>query len=728
MSIAEDSANLTANFKDKKIKEVLSDMSLDVMALVWSDIRTAHEAPAEDKAAQEKDFKEKSDALHEIVTPEKLQSQINEYMEGLANGSYSPADFSKISEFCDSFSEEFQNDAVKATLSEMKKRMAEKRLDVENPVTIINDKLPENLNIQELDSIVIEGDKEKVDALEDKTSAKGKTISFKGAEDKDLGTVAFDEQGIADITFTNENNEAQHYQISADGTLMYLPEGQEPQQISEEMKKSEGPIRAMRLAASAQKVWKNYSKGELDNAVDKSITVKEGGKSTRISEEKNKTTVNETKETTKVDEGNDENDPLSKTTFNEEKSEEKNEGEANSGTKNEHGKPEDELYWVEADIIDTMFKEWFLKAAKAATNWVFHQIEYDATGIWNELEAAFNARKNELKEKRKEEKEDKTQKLFKDVKTASDKHMKPLTDEYNKSAEKNIINAVKAGNIDEAIADHKLLQSLGTYADVKTLLSQGNPETNVPFVMGTALMAATFSDDYAQASILNAQMNNPEAFKGQNMEQVYASKQLEAQQVLKTQMLAYKQEHPNENPANAMYNAIQSCTDDMKKAKGMAIEDFNNKRYVENGKNPRRNEILEAYEGLEQTPPSQENSREGEPATQTPAEPDRTEEPATPTPAEPDRTDEPTPMADEADRQAHEDSRIEYIKNGLQMEGANLDGRQQDVLTRRQNLERTKDFILEGFEQNRPPLLQEQQQPRPQQPQIKPPFKPQGRE
>ena len=62
------------------------------------------------------------------------------------------------------------------------------------------------------------------------------------------------------------------------------------------------------------------------------------------------------------------------------------------------------------------------------------------------------------------------------------------------------------------------------------------------------------------------------------------------------------------------------------------------------------------------------------------------------------------------------------------MEGANLDGRQQDVLTRRQNLERTKDFILEGFEQNRPPLLQEQQQPRPQQPQIKPPFKPQGRE
>ena len=759
MSIAEDIANLTANFKDKKVKEVLSEMSLDQMASVWSDIRAAHDAPAEDKEAQEKDFKEKNDMLHEIVTPKKLQAQINEYMEGLANGDYSPADFTKISEFCTSFSDEFKNDTIKNTLNEMKKRLEEKRLEVEQPLSIINDKLPEKINIQDLDSIIIEGDKEKISALEDKTQANGKTISFKGSEDKDLGKVSFDELGGADITFVNENNEPQHYQISADGKLTYLPEGQEPQSWTlDEIRGNQQGLtkeskQALQLAGAAKKVWNGYQKGELDNSVEKTTIVKESGNSTRIDQGKE---ASKDKGPTKVDEGHEEEDPLAPTKINEDQTPQKGgEASVDSGTKNEKPTPEDELYWEEKDIIEAMFKEWFLKAANAVTNWVVHQIEYAAAGIWNEFEAALNQRKSQLKEKEEEDKKNnKTKDVYGKVRKASEKQMTPLANASKKKAQKETIEAVKAGNIDEAIANNKLLKSLEIYVDPKALLTQGAPETTVPFAMGIGTMAAKFSDDYAQASILNAQMNNPDAFKGKDINQVYADKLKEAQLILKHQMLAYREEHPNEDPAKAMFASIGHCTEDMKKAKEIAIEDYNADHYVENGKNPHKNEILEQYENIatrykaneeqnEGTPrptPEDEHGHEGdEPPSPQPEDEHGQDnnEPPSPQPEDEHGQDnnEPTALPEEANRQADIDSKIEYIKSSLQMENADLEGREQDVIRRQQNLQNTKDFILGGLgvnnsktqesDQWHAPLLPEQKKPAPE---FRIPMKPQGRE
>ncbi len=759
MSIAEDIANLTANFKDKKVKEVLSEMSLDQMASVWSDIRAAHDAPAEDKEAQEKDFKEKNDMLHEIVTPKKLQAQINEYMEGLANGNYSPADFTKISEFCTSFSDEFKNDTIKNTLNEMKKRLEEKRLEVEQPLSIINDKLPERINIQDLDSIIIEGDKEKISALKDKTQANGKTISFKGPEDKDLGKVSFDELGGADITFVNENNEPQHYQISADGKLTYLPEGQEPQSWTlDEIRGNQQGLtketkQALQLAGAAKKVWNGYQKGELDNSVEKTTIVKESGNSTRIDQGKE---APKDKGPTKVDEGHEEEDPLAPTKINEDQTPQKGgEASVDSGTKNEKPTPEDELYWKEDDIIKAMFEEWFLKAANAITNWVVHQIEYAAAGIWNEFEAACNARRKQLQEQEdKDNKTNKTKGLYGKVLKASEKQMTPLANASKKKAQKETIEAIKAGNIDEAIANNKLLKGLEIYADPKALLTQGAPETTVPFVMGIGTMAAKFSDDYAQASILNAQMNNPDAFKGQDAGQVYAAKVQEAQQILKRQMLAYQQEHPNEDPAKAMYASIEHCTEDMKKAKEISLKDYNNDHYVENGKNPHKNEILEQYESLRPQNETNENQNEGAPHSQPedehgqdnnePPSPQPEDEhgqdnnePPSPQPEDEHGQDnnEPTALPEEANRQADIDSKIEYIKSGLQMESADLEGREQDVIRRQQNLQNTKDFILGGLgvnnsktqesDQWHAPLLPEQKKPAPE---FRIPMKPQGRE
>lgn len=776
MSIAEDIKNLVANFKDEKVQKNLSEMSLDEIAIVWSDIHAAHDAPAENKEAQEKDFKERNDTLHKIVTPEKLQAQINEYMEGLANGNYSPADFARISEFCTSFSDEFKNDAIKNTLNEMKKRIEEKRLEVENPLTIVNEKLAANLNIQDLDSVIIEGDKEKISALKDKTLASGKTVSFKGPEDKDLGKVSFDELGNADITFVNENNEPQHYKISADGKLTYLPEGQEPQTwMPDEIKGNQQGLpkeakQALQLAGAAKKVWNGYQKGELDNSVEKSIIVKEGGNSTRIDQGKE---APKDKGPTKVDEGHeDEEDPLAPTKINEDQTPQKgSEASVDSGTKNEKPTPEDELYWKEEDIIKAMFEEWFLKAANAVTNWIVHQIEYAAAGIWNEFEAALNQRKKQLKEKEEEDKKNnKTKDVYGKVRKASEKQMIPLANASKKKAQKETIEAVKAGNVDEVIANNKLLKSLENYTDPKALLTQGTPETTVPFVMGMATMAAKFSDDYAQASILNAQMNNPDAFKGQDIGQVYADKLKEAQLILKHQMLAYREEHPNEDPAKAMFASIEHCTEDMKKAKEIAIEDYNADHYVENGKNPHKNEILEQYENIatqykanedqnEGTPrptPEDEHGHEGdEPPSPQPKDEHGHEGEETPSPQPKDEhghedeetpspqpkdehghdNDEPISLPEEANRQVDIDSKIEYIKSGLQMENADLEGREQDVIRRQQNLQKTKDFILGGLgakdskpkeaEQWHAPLLPEQKKPAPE---FRIPMKPQGRE
>lgn len=760
MSIAEDIKNLVANFKDEKVQKNLSEMSLDEIAIVWSDIHAAHDAPAENKEAQEKDFKERNDTLHKIVTPEKLQAQINEYMEELANGNYSPADFTRISEFCTSFSDEFKNDAIKNTLNEMKKRLEEKRLEVEQPLSIINDKLPEKINIQDLDSIIIEGDKEKISALEDKTQANGKTVSFKGSEDKDLGKVSFDELGGADITFVNENNEPQHYQISADGKLTYLPEGQKPQTWTrDEIKGNQQGLpkeakQALQLAGAAKKVWNGYQKGELDNSVEKSIIVKEGGNSTRIDQGKE---TPKDKGPTKVDEGHEEEDPLAPTKINEDQTPQKGgEASVDSGTKNEKPTPEDEIYWKEDDIIKAMFEEWFLKAANAVTNWVVHQIEYAAAGIWNEFEAALNQRKKQLKEKEEEDnKPNKTKDVYGKTLKASEKQMIPLANASKKKAQKEIIEAVKTGNVNEAIANNKLLKSFEIYADPKKLLVHGTPETTVPFVMGMATMASKFSDDYAQASILNAQMNNPDAFKGQDISQVYADKVNEAQQILMRQMLVYQKQHPNEEPAKAMYTTIELCTKDMKKAKEIAIEDFNKDHYIENGRNPNKNEILEYYEQIaairrkvnenqnedaSRSHPKDEHRHEGdEPPAPQPKDEHGHEGEETPSPQPKDEhrhdNDEPTSLPEEANRQVDIDSKIEYIKSGLQMENADLEGREQDVIRRQQNLQKTKDIVLGGLgakdskpkeaEQWHAPLLPEQKKPAPE---FRIPMKPQGRE
>lgn len=606
MSIAEEIANLTAKFTEQKTQEVIANMTLNEVAQVWSDVRTSHDAAAttpEQKAEQDKDFAERKDVLQKIITPESLQSKMNEYLEGLANGTYSPADFSKISEFCSDFNDEFKNDAIKNSLDELKKRMNDKRLEVEKEVTIIPDEtLSKNLNIEGLDSIVIEGNPERIAFSTDKNSVKGKTVTFKDSEGEDLAGVEFVDGSNASMLLRDENGMAVEYSISG-SKLSKIENGSEikldPANLNNEQDRQ-----ALKYASSAQKIWKSYARGELDNSVEKEVLIGEGKPATKINENQNKTTIDQKKEATKIDDGNEETEKTA-TRFNEEQSGDKNEADLNGDTSNDKPTAEDELYWKEQDIIEAMFKDWFLAAANSVTNWVVHQIEYSAAGIWNEFEKSYIERKAERKKEiENAKKKDATQEFYGKIEDVSDKHMTKLCSSYRgtdngQTSNQQMVAAIREGKIDEALANSPLLNSLRDFKiNPKDLLTQGNPETTVPFVAGMATMAAKFADVYAKASILNARMNDKDAFKGRDPSELYEAKRKEALLVLQHQMIKEKEKDPNSNPSETMFKSIKQCNEDMAKALKTAIKDYDNGQYIDKGKNPHKNEILERYESL----------------------------------------------------------------------------------------------------------------------------------
>lgn len=693
MSIAEDIANLTAKFTEEKTKEVLEGMSLDEISQVWSDIQLAQNAPtntAEEKSAQSKDFAERSQVLHEVITPEALQSKMNQYLEGLANGTYSPADFTKISEFCADFNDDFKNDAIKNSLDELQKRMADKRLEVENGITIIPDEKTSQmlkLNIEELDSITIEGDKEKISVLTDKNQIQGKTVTFKDSNGEDLAGVEFAENGNADILVRDEEGMAVQYQITADGHFSKIINGNafeiDKENLSDEHKQ------AYHYATSAKRVWDGYKKGELDNSIEKEIKVNEGKTATKVNENRTKTTVNQKTESTKIDENNEELDGPTSTKFNEEESTAKQEADLTGDTKKEKPTAEDELYWKEGDIIDTMFKEWFLAAANSVTNWVVHQIEYTAAGIWDEFEKSYIERKAERqKEIDDAKKKDATQEFYGKIEDVGDKYMAELCSGFggkDKSKAKNqdIIQQINEGKIDDVIANTPLLQSLKDFhIDPKQMLLAGNPESTVPFVTGMATMAAKFADDYARASILNERMNNKDAFKGRDASELYETKRKEAMLALKCQMIEDQKKNPNSNASELMFKSIKECNGQISEALKISINDFDNRQYIDNGKNPHKNEILEHFESL----------------------------------ANPPQT-----MQDEAQRITATEAQINFVRSGLEMEGANLGADEDNLTLRRQRLNQTRAFINGGLPQI--PLANT-----PNRPQVQIPLRPQGRE
>lgn len=612
MSIAEDIANLTAKFTEEKTQEVLAAMTLDELAQVWSDIKNDQEistSSPEEKAAKDKDFAERSKVLHDVIPPETLQAKMNEYIEGLANGTYSAADFTQISEFCTDFNDEFKNDAIKHRLNDLQKNIADKRLSMEKEITIIPDeKLAGQLRIDGLDSIVIEGNQEKIAYLDNKSKIKGKTVTFKNSEGEDLAGVEFKDNKNADILMTDENGLAIHYLISGntfskeeeDGTMTVL-DTKNLENIQDK--------KAFNFAASSLKVWNSYTKGELDNSIEKEIKVSEGKKADK--EKRKKTKINQAGETTKISEGDNEQSPdeiaQTPTKFNEEVSQKKNEAPVNGDTNKDKPNAENELYWKEADIIDAMFKDWFLAAADAVTNWVVHQIEYTAAGIWDEFEKSYIERKAQRKKEIEQgKKKDPTQEFYGKIEETSDKYMKALNEGYTgqdkgKAKNEEVIQAIKDGKIDDVLANNELLKSLGGFnIDAKQLLTAGTPETTVPYVTGIATMAAKFADEYAKATILNERMNDKAAFKDRNVAELYESKRKEAMIVLQRQMIEDRKRNPNENASEIMFKSINECNAQMTEALKISIKDFDNGQYVDKGKNPAPNPILNQFESLAQ--------------------------------------------------------------------------------------------------------------------------------
>ncbi len=634
MSTADDIKKMTQKFVTEKGQDYLKKMDLESLAQTWS---TAKETP---------DFEAQSQQMAEKINDEILQNKIDEYMTSLQYGRFSPADFPKISEFCEEFGFKMANTDLKNKITSLQETMESCRLNMPNEVNIkFDDKLKADFSpLPHLEKVSINGNVEVLKDLEDKKEIKGKNFSFKDNNNNEIGGVEFDKDNIAHILCPDQDGNVVEYKLSTDNKLSRVNDDNTETALDTSILKnlSTQDIRAYNLGISAQKLWKKYINKELDKNVEKpKLTINEGGK-----------------KATKVNEGETEEETPQTTRFDEETSKKKEEADLDNDSDNNVAFPNNDFQWKEDDIIKVMFQDWFLAAANSATNFVLNHIEYAAAGIWHTLEKSYRNSKSQSTPK-KEEKPDVTHQFYSEIEGISQKKMNDLKNGQNNQE---IIALVKDGKAQDAIVTNDLLRDFGQQAgvDVAALLSKGNPEKTVPLLTSMAALYSSYSDNYARASILDAKMKDVHNFDNINQEDLYAQKRGEAGKILKSML--YEKISNTKNPDfNLFIETIQEANKDMSSALEFGIKDYNKKNYNEHGKEPAENKVLNSYK-------------------------------------EHLGKDEPTDLYNFTQQQAQIINNRNFINQGLNMSQAQLNASEHENKLKRQDFLKIKHNILGGID------------------------------
>lgn len=700
MSISDDIRNLTAKFHEEQTQKVLQGMDMESLSEVWhnmnQDLQT-DQASGGNNDQKLNDYKERKEGVKAAITPEILQQKMDEYLVSLSSGSFTPADFSNILEFTNGYSMDGISDEMKNRLDNLKEKIADKRITLDKEINLDPSKIEAAsiaLESKDVEGINIEANAGIVSSLADKKLKNGKTITFKGKDGQDSAGVEFDASGHADILIPDKDGNATHYQMFNDGSFG-LVDGDKTRIIEKE-NMSEQDLAAFNYAKDAEKVWEQFSDGKLDTAIEKEATV--------INEGPEEIKVNEGAEnSTKINEGkNQKKDPLS-TKINQGQEEgEGTEADVTGDTSKDKTEKEDEVYWKEGDIIDTMFKEWFLAAANSATNWVVHQIEYAASGVWDEFEKSYRQRKAEREKELKEaEKSPKTTKVYNDVYDIYDKNMKDAKDNTSKDK---IAAQLKNGDINLLIGSNAYMQKL--YKSSPQFLNEmlspeklKNPqyaENCAATLSGFITQAEAFSNKYAATSILDAQMKDKDAFKDKDIAKVYEEQKQIGMQILLRDMQRNKEANKDKNLADTMIESLKK----MEEAEALAVKDYKNRNFNEALGTPHKNKILIELNTLIDPNAPQEPTQQLNPNA--PVEPVQQPDPIVPDPVqqpdpivpEPDpivpKPDEERTLPEEATHEVVVDEQHNQQRDDANNEGASLDSRQAYIDRKRKTLEAYK--------------------------------------
>lgn len=635
MSTSDDIRKMTQKFVEDKSIQNLQGLSLENMSQAWSE---AKEAP---DAAQQKENMSKN------ITDEILQNKINEYLVNLNYGRFSPADFSKISEFCEEFGFKYANTDLKNKIETLQETMETCRLKMPKDVDIkLDDKLKaEYAPIPHLDQISISGNESQIKDLEDKKQTIGKTFTFLDDNKNVIGGVEFDDKNDAHILCTNKDGNAVEYKLTNDNKFYMINEDKSEKLLDTKDIKSLSTqdTRAYNLAKASQKTWKKFINKELDKNI-----------------QKQKTTFNEGGiRKTQVNEGELEKNAPQATKFDEGVSKPKAESDLDNNTDNETAFPDNKFEWKEDDIIKVMFQDWFLAAANSATSFALNHIEYAAAGIWDTVQKSYKGRQKEEEEK-KEQKPDLTHQFYGEVEDVANKSVKAQKDSCDNQL---IIDQIKSGNnIQDVVIQNDLLRNFAqqTGVDVSGLLSRGEPEKTVPLMTSMAALYNTAVDTYARTAILDEKMRDVHSFDNTKADALYEQKIAEGGKIVKSILAEEIQKDPQKNNFNLFKDTLTKFSKDMNKAANLAEKDYNKQRYNEHGKEPKENKTLHQY---------QEHLGKGTPQS----------------------------LHEFANEQSVIIRNRDFIVSGVNMEQQEIEAAAHDNNLKRQRLKQTKDFILKGL-------------------------------
>lgn len=672
MLTADDIKKLNAQNYDAKIKKQFSEMEMPQLSQAWEMIETASKEPAgtpEEKVTRDNTFAERKENLGTILTPEVMVEKASNFLASIESGNLDFYDLGAIESLGGAFGQ--GNDEVKAILDKIKTRMGEERVKIASPLQIDMNKPGtsfEKFDIAELESVGIEGNAEIIGGLKDPNSPAGKTITFNNKDNKEFAAVEFDGQENAVLFMEDpENGQGLNYGFSKGGKFSKINEDNTSTEL-DPTKLNEMDKKALNIIQSSQKIWGNHTKGVYDKALSpvKGTQINEGER------EKPATKINEGQQAKKEDIAEDQG-----TSFSEEpKDAELKDAPSVTGNdldRKPTGAKED--YWKEGDIIEMMFKEWFLAAANSVTNWVVQQVEYGCAAIWNQVEKDYQERKA-LRETDKKTK-DSTQTVNISAEKLADNNMKDSVKDNNPEL---IIQQIKDGKVDEVMNNPLLKNLLATHPGMKDTMFNTDPEKTVPLAINVATQMEQFANKYAHTAILDTQLRDQHAYDNISLDAVFAEKKQEAYKIVMLDMERNKSTDKDKNPALALVEALNESVKKIEKAHAISQKDLANGNYNEKGNTPSDNPIFEDLKALA-LPRVQEERNQEDRAP----DPRPTPEPA-PAPG-PRPEPEPRGMADEAADRQVADERNDQQNYQVADEDTRLKARESALKNRRERCE-----------------------------------------
>lgn len=666
MSTSENIKKAIAKYAENKQQEHLEDFNLKDIAIYW------------DKISQNKNTKQQ-DEFKKAFSDEVMMQKLDNYLEALNSNNYDLAEFEKIKNFFKTSEFQGKNVSLDIKLNNVKAAMETKKFTFEHSTNFkLSAEQRNELNLNGLDQIEIQGNQDIINSLQDKTQISGKKMILKNNKSQVISTVEFDKEGNSIIT-CQENGKLEKYEFSKDKKLYKYDENGNKTEINTQDKEKLSKLDKYAGMSSiiAQKAWNKYLSGELKPEPRK-IKINEG--------EKNKanTVINEgekNKANTVINEG--ENSSQKPTTrINEEEAEEKNEGEFNTGTDNQYGPEDVKLDWKEEDIIKAMFEKWFIAGINAVAEWTIEKCNHVFYGVLNEISSGIK-RKPEKEEKPKQNKEkDYTQQFYEKVEETSSKKMENNVKGLDLQS---IKDDAQAGKFEEILAKNEAIRNFAkaSNTDIKQLLTAGDINKTAPLLATMSAQYAQYADNYAKASLLDDKLQDKRAHENQNPEDLYDARIQEAGTILKNEVMEFAQKNKTITPKD-FEKIFGTLSKDMKEAVEIGTKDYKKGRYDENGKQPKANPKLAEYRGkLNQQ--------------------------------------EPQTLQQESRQQQEIDERQDTILSGLKFENENLVMKDAENNNRRNNFQKMKNFILNGYEVDNPNRENNQQQ-------IQIPLKIQGRE